>query len=163
MAITGGIMAHHNLLVPWQVGGAAISGAFLSNISLFLLGRRYKGHARVQSIMKNKRLSGLLKKLDKNPARYASVFQFIPGMRIVGPIALAQSKIKMSEFAMRAGFSAVVWGLVYTVVGHAVGRFLDLIFGRMLHIENILIVAGLVLLFLFARAVWRLFRGKLYV
>ena len=153
-------MAHHQLLQPWQVAAASICGAFLSNISVFLGGRRYGGHARVQQILDNKRLSKLLHQLNKNPARFASLFQFIPGMRIVGPLALAQTQIGILQFAVRAGFSALVWGLLYTVLGRAVGQLIDRVFGRVLHVEYVLIVAGLVLLAVLLRAIGNYMRRK---
>ncbi len=153
-------MAHHGLLKPWQVAGAAICGAILSNISVFLLGRRYSGHARVQSILDNKRLTKLLHKLNKHPARFASIFQFIPGMRIVGPIALAQTRIGALQFAVRALVSAFIWGVAYTLVGGAVGQIIDRAFGKVLHTEYVLIAAGLVLLAVLLRAIGNHFRTK---
>ncbi|AML51173.1 DedA family protein [Falsihalocynthiibacter arcticus] len=152
-------MAHHHLLLPWQVASVAICGAYLSNLSVFFLGRRYRGQSRVQSILANKRLSGMLQKLNKNPARYASIFQFIPGMRIVGPIALAQSEIGTMQFAVRAGISALIWGVVYTVLGSAVGQLLGRVFGHVLHTKYVLIAAGLVLSAIFLRAIWNHFRS----
>lgn len=158
VALTGGVLAHRHLLVLWQVTLAAISAAFLSDISIFLLGRRYRNHPRIRALMQRKSFARAFAALDKGPAHFASVFRFIPGLRIAGPLALAQSRIATLRFAIHAGISAVIWGVVFTTLGHAVGQVLAVLFGEFQKVEHLLIVPAILIAVLASAAVLRRIR-----
>lgn len=140
VAITGGVFAHRHLLVLWQVTLAACLAAYLSDMGYFLAGRKFRENARLQSLMARPGFARALRAVDQNSARFAAVFRFIPGMRIVGPPALAQSRISTWRFATIAGIAAVVWSVLFTVLGHAVGMVIHAVFGRVHKGEFLLIV-----------------------
>ena len=154
VAVTGGIMAHRQLLVLWQVACAAIAGAFVTDLAVFLLGRRYRSHPRLQSVMARPAFRLALARLDRGPSLFAAAFRFIPGMRILGPLALAQSRITTLRFAALAGLAACIWGAFYVVAGQAMGHLLALVFGKAHRTEHVLIAAAVLIVLLAAYRYW---------
>ncbi|TQS69953.1 DedA family protein [Rhodobacteraceae bacterium] len=140
VAITGGLFAHRHLLVLWQVALTAGVAAFCSDMLIFGLGRRFQSHARVRKIMARAAVAGVMTRIERNPGLFASVFRFIPGMRIIGPLALAQSRLKGAEFALRAGLSAGLWAVFFTTAGHVVGGCIALVFGHIHRTEVLFLV-----------------------
>lgn len=158
VAMTGGVMAHRHLLVLWQVIIVAFAGAFAADTLFFVLGRKYRSHRLVIKLMQNPRFTKARSLLDRHPEGFASAFRFFPGMRIMGPIALANSRIETRTFLIRAGSSAVIWSVIYTALGHVVGRIIAMAFG---HIDSVvfILVSGIILLFLMLRG-WKHYRSS---
>ncbi|WP_424931051.1 DedA family protein [Amaricoccus macauensis] len=155
VAITGGVFAHRGLLVLWKVAVTAACAAVSSDLLFFLLGRYFKGNSWVRRIMALPKFAAVMVRIDKRPGRFASVFRFIPGMRIIGPLALAQSRISSAEFAVRAGVSAGIWAVFFTTAGHFVGRFITLIFGQVDRTELLFFVPVSIGVILIAIVIWR--------
>ncbi len=82
--------------------------------------------------------------VNRNPRKLASAFRFVPGMRIVGPMVLAQSQIKPGIFVAHALVSAAIWAATYTIFGIAIGEFLARVLGRLSKAEHLVIVAAVV-------------------
>jgi membrane protein DedA with SNARE-associated domain len=160
VAIAGGVMAHRHLLVLWQVVAVVISAAVLADLTAFLVGRRFSGSRLVRRVLARPAVVLVMQRVHEHPRKFASMFRFIPGLRILGPVALAQSTLSVGVFAAHAVVSALVWGGFYTVVGHAVAEVLVRIFGEDRHL--ILLVAGALLVLgviaLWLRRHWR--RGQ---
>lgn len=148
VAITGGVFAHRHLLVLWQVALAAGLAAFLSDMSWFLAARRFRENRWLTSIMSRAAFSRAMAAIDRTPEGFAAMLRFIPGMRIVGPVALAQSRIPTVRFALSAAIAATVWSVLYTIAGHAVGMAIHIVFGRVHEGEWLLLVPAAILLLL---------------
>lgn len=132
-ALAGGVLAHKDLLVLWQVIAVMTFGAMLADSSFFLLARRYRAARWVQAALRKPTIGWIMAQIDAHPHRLASVYRFIPGMRILGPVALAQSRMSTAEFLLRALVSCALWATFYAVVGNAVGALLVRVFGHNVH------------------------------
>lgn len=146
VAIAGGVLAHRHLLVLWQVAAVVIAAAFLADLTAFAVGRRFSGSRFVRKILAKPAVVKVMQQVAEHPRKVASGFRFIPGLRILGPVALAQSHLPFVIFAAHALVSAVIWGWLYTVVGHAVAEVLVRVFGEdralILLIAGVLLVLG---------------------
>lgn len=143
VAIAGGVMAHRHLLVLWQVAAVVISAALLADLTAFAVGRRFSGSRLVRKVLAKPAVAKVMQQVAEHPRKFASLVRFVPGLRILGPVALAQSRLPFAVFAAHAAVSAVIWGWFYTVVGHAVAALLVRIFGE--DRKLILLIAGLLL------------------
>ena len=160
VAITGGIMAHRQLLVLWQVVLVATSAAFLMDMVFFLLGRRYRTRPRMRRLMARPTFQKALGQIEKNPSWFSVAFRFVPGMRMIGPLALGQSQISAARFAALAGAAALAWGAFYVLCGQAVGHLVALAFGKVDRTEHLLILSAGLLVLVAALRLWRRHRNK---
>jgi membrane protein DedA with SNARE-associated domain len=160
VAMAGGVMAHRHLLVLWQVVSVVVVAAFLADLTCFVVGRRFSGSRLVRRVLARPAVARVMQRVEAHPRKFASVFRFIPGLRILGPVALAQSRLPLAVFALHAGASALVWGALYTVAGHAVAEVLVRIFGEERH-RILWIAGGLLVLATASYWLWRRFgRGR---
>ena len=144
-AIAGGVMAHHGLVSLWQVSLIAALGAFCADFGIFLYARRHQENTWLLRQMTRPIVARAMARVNASPHGLASVYRFIPGMRIVGPMVLAQSRILTSRFAVHAAISAVVWAAFYVVFGVAVGEILARVLGSMSSTAHVVIAAVVVL------------------
>jgi len=128
-AISGGVIAHRGLLVLWQVTVAAAVGAFIADFVCFIIGRKFRHHPRVAALMARKGFAAALTRLDRHPTRFTALFRFIPGMRILGPVAVAQSQISALRFGLITAVSASLWSLLYTHLGRYIATAVIMVFG----------------------------------
>ena len=133
VAIAGGLLAHKHLLVLWQVVPTVIAAVFISDMGYFLLARRYRDHPRLRGVIDRPAFARAMRMMERNPMLLAGLFRFIPGMRIVGPVALGQSSFSALRFALAAACAGVVWSCFYVIAGHAVGVALHAFLGKVAH------------------------------
>ncbi len=124
VAITGGILANKGLLVLSHVVLVVIAGAFAADVGWFLLARRVRASSLVMSVLKRPGINKLFARVERQPRRLTVICRFIPGMRIIGPMVLAQSRIPTSVFITIDAVVAVVWGIFFATLGHGVGVLL---------------------------------------
>lgn len=157
VAITGGVLAHRHLLVLWQVVVTVALAAMASDLFWFALGRRFRDQPRLRGIVERPAFRRAVAMLDRGPYRLAAVFRYIPGMRIVGPLALSHSRIPARHYVLIVTISGIVWALAFTVLGHTIGHLITQIFGRAHH-------AGIILALAFAAlsiiGLWHLLRRR---
>ena len=153
-------MAHRHLVVLWQVIAAAWAGALLSDLIFYYLGRRFQTHPTLRRIMERPKFKRVMARLNKGPSSFAAVFRFIPGMRMIGPVALAQSQISTGRFTAIAGAAALIWAAFFSTIGHAVGRLVALLIGDVREVGYLLIVPGIVLAVMCVYALWTFVRRR---
>ncbi|AXI46445.1 hypothetical protein C1J03_10655 [Sulfitobacter sp. SK012] len=153
-AIAGGVMAQHGLFPVWQVATVAFTAAFTTDFGIFILARRYRTHAWVVRQMARTTMKRALLGVNAKPHVLASLFRFIPGMRIVGPTVLAQSRIGTARFAAHAAVSAAVWAWFYVYLGEAISILFARIFGDLTLTQQVLIASGVALLLGGSIAIW---------
>ncbi len=129
-AVTAGILAHMKLLVLWQTLLAVGLGGFCSDLTWFFIGRRFRDHPFVQRHMRHRLIEPVLRHIDHNPGYVASLFRFVPGTRILAPLALARSPIRVREYVLRTGVTAVIWSVVCVCLGHAISMAVTAILGH---------------------------------
>ena len=157
VAIAGGVLAHRHLLVLWQAIAVIAAGGFCSDMMYFLLGRLFRDHRWVQSFSRRPGVTRVLTAVARNPRRVAATFRFIPGARIITPLALAHSTITPATYFGITAVTAMVWATVFGLVGHGIGTALHLLFGAT-HTHYVLIAAALGLLAAALLAAWHLRR-----
>jgi membrane protein DedA with SNARE-associated domain len=155
IAIAGGILAHHHLFPIWQAVVAVFAGAYVSDVMWFYLGRRLTEKRRIARILHHPKVDRLRRLVDRNPLLLAPVFRFVPGMRIVGPVVLAQSRILAPVYMSVTALSAAVWAVVYVFLGHWVGAAIIAIFGRAHRAEHLFLLAAALFAVGLIWAVWR--------
>ncbi|WP_102109339.1 DedA family protein [Oceaniglobus roseus] len=160
VAITGGVMAHKHLLVHWQVTAVAACAAELADSTVFLLARRYRDLSFVRRTLARPTAQRLIARVDRRPAPYAFATRFIPGLRIAGPMMLAQSRLGTPAYLAIALCAATLWSAIFTSLGVVVGGLLRLL-GAPHRAEHILVGAAaiLVLVLLWHWHAWRRRRG----
>ena len=154
-AITGGILAHRGLLVLWHVVFAVILGAFLADTAWFVFARRFRTSEFVTSRIRGPRVGRIFSLVEAHPRRLAVLFRFVPGMRILGPVVLAQSQIATRVYCLLAACSAVLWGTFYAILGQAVSELLTALIGGGRH--RLILAAGvLAVVLLCVSVLWRI-------
>ena len=156
IAIAGGVMAHREHLSFLPVALAAAGGAYLSDLVIYGLGRRYRDSPRVQRILKHRKVSAIVAKLSLNLVLFALVFRFIPGMRTAGPVSLATLGMPPMQYGLLTGAAALVWGVTGVMLGYFMGHSIEVLFGELEHIEHALIgpAAVVVVLSIFSYLFW---------
>ncbi|GHF73670.1 DedA family protein [Seohaeicola zhoushanensis] len=156
-AIAGGVLAHRHLLVLWQTIAVIAAGGFCSDMVIFLVGRRFRAHPRVTALTGRPAVTRILAAVARSPRRVAATFRFIPGARIVTPLALAHSAIPAPVYLGLTAMTALAWACTFALLGHGIGTALHLLFGPP-HTHHILIAAALGILAAGALAAWHLRR-----
>lgn len=143
VAIMGGALVHRHVLPFFPVLLAIGSGAWIADTLFFWLGRRFRSHPFVQRQLAGSRIAALLGKVRSQPGRFAASFRFIPGMRILVPLALAQTEITYRRYGAITAVSSAIWALFYILVGHLVGAVLARVLGHIHHVPVIVWGGGI--------------------
>lgn len=143
VAVTGGVLAHRNLINLEVVIVAVGAGAWLSDQMFFWLGRRFGQSGFVKRKLDHGALARVLQIIRGRPYFVAAVFRFLPGFRIATPMMLAQAGVSYLPYALITLLSAAVWAVVYATVGHGVGVLMATLLGHIHRTELILLAAAL--------------------
>lgn len=154
VAMTGGVLAHRGLLVVWQVWAVIAAAAFCSDLGWFFTGRRFGGHPLVQRMMRREGVSRVMARVHDNPRKLTAVFRFIPGLRILGPLALSQSPLTARVYVGMVAVTDCIWSAIFTAAGLGVGAVLVRLLGGGHRTEHILIGAGVLILAAIAATWW---------
>ena len=158
--VTGGLLAHENLLPLGGVMIAGAAGSLLADQSLFFIGRHYRDHRRVRAILSRPQFAKGCAMLERHPRRFIFAFRFMYGLRTISPIAIGTSSVPARVFLALNLLAAIVWAVVVTAIGYVFGHGIELTFGRLKHIEHV--GAAVAVLILMALAiVWIVRRGML--
>ena len=130
-AIIGGVLAQQGIMAMWQAALAATLGAFTADFGIFLFARRSGTNVWVTRQLARPAFARTLAGVNRNPHKLASIYRFIPGMRIIGPVVLAQSRITTLRFGVHAMITALIWAVAYVFFGVAIGEFLARVFGHL--------------------------------
>ncbi|OAN78568.1 hypothetical protein A8B82_09360 [Sulfitobacter sp. EhC04] len=160
VAITGGALVHRHMLPFVPVLLAIGSGAWVADTLFFWLGRRFRAHLFVQRQLAGSRIASVMGKIRAQPGRFAALFRFIPGMRILFPFALAQTQITYRRYGAITAASAAIWAMFYIVVGHLVGAILARVLGHIHHAHVIVWGGGIAATLSVLLAVHHLRRGQ---
>ena len=145
-AITGGVLVHRGLLPFWTIAAAVATGGFLTDQFFYWLGRRYHARAGLATLARHPRVAWLASRLSRNLVLFALVFRFIPGMRTIGPLSLATLGMQPVAYATCTGLSAIAWSTTMVAIGVYAGRGVEQVFGRVEHVEVVLLVPLLAIL-----------------
>ncbi len=153
-------MAHHGFFPLWQVVIVAWVGAMCTDCGIFYVARRYSGHAWVSRQMARPVVAGAVKGVNRSPRTLASVFRFIPGMRLIAPLVLAQSEIRSSVYVAHVAIAALIWSACYSIFGVVIGEFLARMFESIPRSTQIIVVAVVVTVIAAAAGYWHMQRDR---
>ncbi len=159
VAITSGLLAHHQLLPLWPTLAAAWAGGWSADVGIFLLARRFRDHPRVLRILAHPVSQGMARRFLGRPALLAAVFRFLPGMRTVTPVLLATStRLRLALYLPITCLSALVWAVVMVVIGHGIGTLVHRIWGHVDRTELLLALPVLLVALFLGHRLWRMRR-----
>ena len=143
---TGGVLAHQGMMsLPVVVLiGAAMS--FASAQVFFLMGR-YLSHVRfVHQAMARPGFARSEAVIAHHPQSLAFALHFMFGMRMIGPAALGMTGISVIRYTWLSALASLLWSLIFTLVGYALGHGLHAVFGQLRVIEHVAVAAAIGLL-----------------
>ncbi|MBA2935937.1 DedA family protein [Sphingomonas sp. CGMCC 1.13654] len=160
--IAGGILAHQHVLSLPGVAIAGALGSFSADQAFFLFGRHFRDHPRVEKMLDKPAAERALDALERHPVAFVLGFRFLYGLRTVSPIAVGTSDVPQARFSALNAVAAMLWSLLFTVIGYGLGGPLGRYFNRPKSIVPFLVASLLVLgVGLFAlRKLWSMIRDK---
>lgn len=129
-AFLGGIVAHRGLIGWGEIAIAAASGSFIADQAAFWTGRRMQSNARVKRLLQRPQAERVRRMLHENPRSFILGFRFVPGLRVVGPVAIGALDVGPLRFLALNAVSAIIWGAVFTGLGYHFGMAVEVILGR---------------------------------
>ncbi len=150
-----GFAAHQGLLPAAGVALCAMAGAFIGDQALFRLTHSNRNRPLVRRLADSRGGRIAVGAVAARPTWFTLGFRFVPGMRTVGPVAIALAGVTPGRFALLNGASAVVWGLVWTSFGYLAGAAAETLLGRLERFEHVAAV-GLAILLAVGPAIWAL-------
>lgn len=135
--VAGGLLAHQHLLPLGGVMLAAAAGSLLADQCLFFVGRYYREHPRVRSILSRPGFARVWTMLERYPRRFIFAFRFLYGMRTISPIAIGTSSVPAHIFLLINTISAIVWAVAATTIGYVFGHGIEMAFGELRRIEHV--------------------------
>ena len=143
VVVTGGVLAHRDLVPLWGAAAAAAGGSFMADQIFFALGRRYRDHPRVRRVMARPAFARALSTLERHPVGFILAFRFLYGLRTVSPIAIGTSQLPFGRFAALNAVAAIAWASLFTGLGYAFGEGIEELAGRFTpHLPTLLGVAA---------------------
>ncbi|MFD4837794.1 DedA family protein [Achromobacter sp. NPDC058515] len=142
VVVFAGFLAHQRLLHLPSVMLAAFAGSFVADQALFYLGRRYREHRFIQRICEKPAFGKALSAIDRHPHGFILALRFLYGLRTVGPVALGVSRVSPLRFLVLNAIAAAIWAVCFSLLGHAFGRTIESMLGRLHGVETKLAVAA---------------------
>ncbi|RYY24805.1 MAG: DedA family protein [Sphingomonadales bacterium] len=152
VVLTGGLLAHQELLPLGGVIAAAALGSFIADEIFFFLGRRFGAHPRIRRITERPAFARVLAMLERHPVAFVFAFRFLYGLRTISPIAIGTTTIPASRFVLLNGAAAIVWSIAITGLGYGFGHTVERAFGQLHRIEHVALAIGALILVTVAAA-----------
>ena len=151
-----GVAAQHGYLWFPAVVAIAISGGFISDQTLFFVGRRYGNRvlARFPSVAaRAPRIQALVKRWD-----VLAIFlvRFLYGLRIAAPIVIGSCGIAPWRLALFDFLGALLWAFVVAGLGYFAGQAVQYWIARL----DLSVVLALMAAALLAGAAWNVLRAR---
>lgn len=126
--VAAAVLAAQGDLVVWYIGLAAFAGAFLGDLVMFTVGRRYgpglvERHAAEGS--RAERVAWARGQLDRRGIALIASAQFIPGGRNVVMIVAGTLGFPVRRFLAAEAVGAAAWAAFQTSIGYFGGRLVD--------------------------------------
>ncbi|MFD1950105.1 DedA family protein [Sphingomonas arantia] len=159
VVLTGGVLAHRELVPLWGAALVAAGGSFTSDQIFFALGRRYRDHPRVRRVMGKPAFARALRALERHPVGFILAFRFLYGLRTVSPVAIGTSQVPAMRFVMLNAVAALLWAVIFTGLGYGFGEGIEELAGRFRpHLPTLPVVlavaGGIALVIAVARLLW---------
>jgi membrane protein DedA with SNARE-associated domain len=159
--VTGGLLAHQQLLSLTGAGIAAATGSFVADQLFFFIGRRYRDTARIRRMTEKPAFAKALATLDRYPTAFILGFRFVYGLRTISPMAIGTSHVPTRTFVLLNAISAMVWAALFTGIGYLFGdRVLALLGGNHSKPVGIAILVAVAASIFIALRLWHRYRAR---
>jgi len=146
--ILGGVAAFDRNLRLTSVIIAVAIGTWLGGLMFYLIGRA-RGHwIRKRFPRLRPYLLQSVKIVRRNPWRVSLAIRFAYGLRIALPIGCGVAHLPFFIYAIGTFASAVMWSLIFTVLGWALGNTAETLVGHVKEMETtiaVLLVGAMIL------------------
>lgn len=143
-AIFGGFFAHQTVFDPLVTLFVAFAGAWLGDFGLFLAGRHYADHPRIQAYRSRPGFSHAHRLIERHPHLFVLSNRFIYGLRTIGGVAAGLSSIPVPRFMFLNAVSAAVWASMFVGIGYFFGAGAEHLIGdQLVKHERLLIGIGI--------------------
>jgi membrane protein DedA with SNARE-associated domain len=143
--LIGGLAAFdRNLNLPWVINAVAL-GTWLGGVLFYWLGRSQSRWIRKRWPRLRPVIVRSIAIVRRHPWRASLAVRFAYGLRFALPIACGVARLKLPVYLVGTAVSCIVWSLIFTVLGWALGRTTERLLGHVRDMES-LIGASIVLL-----------------
>ena len=148
-ATLGGVIAHRGLSGWLEIAAAAFLGALLADQLWFVLPRLIGEDSRAAHWLRARsepeRAARLFAALERNRIALTLAFRFIPGTRILGPMALGRSQMSWASFTLWNSLSCLIWAGLFTGLGYHFGQAAEAMLGRLHETHFLILLLGVAL------------------
>lgn len=126
--VTAAVLANDGGLIVWLVGLAAFAGAFVGDLVMYLLGRRFGPRVVKRFASEGSRADRVdwaREQLDRRGAALIVAAQFIPGGRNVVMVVAGTLHYPVRRFLAAEAAGAALWAAFQTSIGYFGGRLID--------------------------------------
>lgn len=143
--LIGGVAAHDRNLNLFSVINAVALGTWLGGLAFYWIGRSRSRWVRKRWPRLRPVIVRSIAIVRRHPWRASLAVRFAYGLRLALPVACGIARLRLSTYLIGTAISSVIWSLVFTVMGWALGRTTETLLGHVRDIEGY-IGATLVLL-----------------
>lgn len=129
--VLAGMLAHQGILELPLVMLSALGGSLAGDQIMFLLGRQYGTRLLNKRPLLQQKVAKGQALVDKYGWQVALVFRFVYGMRTAIPVFLGISGMPVRIFVVCNCIGAVVWSILFAMVGYALGGAAEALWGRL--------------------------------
>jgi len=140
-AILAGYFSHQGLLGGWGAFWATFLGAFLSDCTFFLMGRRFAQRPIVMKLREKPGFSHAYAAVRSHPNLFVLGNRFVYGLRLAGGVAAGLSEIGALRFVVLNAISSLVWAAIFWSLGYFFGLGAETLLGTALHTHHKLLIA----------------------
>jgi len=142
VVVAGGLLAHRGLVPLWAAAGAAAAGSFLADQFFYSLGRNFSDHPRLEAMKRKPAFAKAITALQRRPTGFIFAFRFLYGLRTVSPVVIGIAGVPRARFIMLNAAAALLWGVLFTLLGYAFGNAIEQMFGRLRPSMHLLVAAA---------------------
>jgi membrane protein DedA with SNARE-associated domain len=146
--LIGGLAAFDRNLNLANVIIAVAIGTWLGNIGMYFLGRWQERWLRKRWPRLRPYVLRSIKIVRRNPWRVSLAIRFAYGLRIALPIGCGVARLPLYLFAIGTGISAIVWSLIFGILGWALGSTTETLIGHVKDWEPVIGAALIVMMFI---------------
>lgn len=142
--LIAGTLAHEGYLALVPVCLCAFAGSLGSDQLMYVIGRRYGGSFLASRPHLRKAADKVAPMLQRHDTAFILAFRFAYGLRNVAPMLIGMQGVSPRRFLMLNAMGALIWAVLFCVLGYFMGSALETMFGKM-DIRHHLVLAVLLL------------------
>ncbi|MDB5700567.1 MAG: DedA family protein [Sphingomonadales bacterium] len=128
----GGFLAHRGMINPYLAAACAFAGSVAADQIVFFIARFHRENRFIERTRQRPAFTRAIRFIETRPVLFCTVFRFIYGMRIAGPIAIGVSRVPTLQFVLLNLISAALWASIFTFIGYRFGRTFEIIVDRII-------------------------------